>query len=309
MKKTIDFLVFNLLFTTAISNLVCAQSTISGTIPVTAYTQEQSQWCWAASARMVDWSYSTTTPPSQCSIVNKANDQCDGLFNFCCSTLNGSRPSACTTPLSSNYPNSMYGCDGSLSWLMGYYAGSNTTYGSSLSSSLVTGNIGAKRLMVARWGWTNGGGHFVVLYGFIQTNGYPLNVSYANPSSGSKVTETYTYFKSNSNRTWTHTVRMNNASVRRDGSEQENQMLEMEGNMRLYPNPSDGDLRIERYDHLLSAAKLSFVNTLGQVIYEVILKEGEMQTALDLKGKLAPGLYYVTMENNGERKTEKLVIR
>src|SRR5688572_24203888 len=88
--------------------------TVSGyySVGCTAYTQEHSQWCWAATCRMVDWTYSTVTPPAQCSIVNRANNQCD--VGSCCSGLSGSRPSACTDWSPSNQPLSMYGCNGSL---------------------------------------------------------------------------------------------------------------------------------------------------------------------------------------------------
>ncbi len=287
---------------------VFAQSSISATITVTPYTQEQSQWCWAACTRMVDWAYSSTTPPVQCSIVNKANDQCDGWFNICCSSLNGSRPSACSTPLSSNYPNNMYGCNGSLSWLMNYYAGPNTSYGSSLSSSLVTGNIAAGKLMVARWGWTSGGGHFVVLYGFKQVNGSPLTVSYANPSSGSRVTENYSYFVANSNRTWTHTLRMNQASVQRNAGPV-TQVTDFGTSLRIYPNPSVGVITIERMDRIEAVVAIKILQATGEVVYSGELQPGQMAETLNLKDKLAAGIYFLRATVDGEISTEKIIIQ
>src|SRR5688572_1119441 len=155
MKKIVTYIVGAMLCLSA--SVVSAQDY---TLNLTAYQQEQTQWCWAAATRMVDWSYSSVTPPSQCTIVNTANNTCDGWFNTCCNDLNGSRPSACTDPLGSNFPNSMMGCNGSLSWLLDNYAGANTTYTSSLAYTTVRSNLGAKKMMVARWGWTSGGGHF-----------------------------------------------------------------------------------------------------------------------------------------------------
>lgn len=286
------------------------------TLSITPYQQEQSQWCWAATTRMVDWSYSSVTPPSQCSIVNAANNTCDGWFNVCCGELNGSRPSACTDPLGSNYPNSMYGCNGSLSWLLNNYAGANTTYSSSLAYSTVSSNLANKKMMVARWGWTSGGGHFVVIYGNYMLN-TTQHVSYANPGSASKVTETYAYFKSNASRTWTHSIAMNGGTARRVTKPTTstptpvslNNDAALARNVKVYPNPSDGSFQLVRQEDVASPAKVTITNALGAVVYETVLPEGQREATVELKNKLSAGLYLVNMETNGERTIEKLLVR
>ena len=282
------------------------------TVNVTAYKQEQTQWCWAATTRMVDWAYSTVTPPSQCTIVNTANNTCDGWFNVCCGELNGSRPSACTDPLGSNFPNSMYGCNGSLSWLLNNYAGANSTAASSIAYSTVSSNLASKKLMVARWGWTSGGGHFVVIYGNYMLNS-TQNVSYANPGSGSKVTETYAYFKSNSSRTWTHSVTMNGGSVQRvaqtsTASPVTNNSAVLAKSVSVYPNPSEGTFQLLRAD-AAAPAKITITNALGDVVYETVLPAGKKEATVELKNKLRAGLYLVNMISNEEHTVEKLVIR
>jgi hypothetical protein len=290
-----------------ISGTAAAQ-TITGVYNVgcTAYQQQYSQWCWAACTRMVDWTYSSTTPPSQCTIVNKANDQCDGWFNTCCSTLDGGRPSACTTPSSSNYPNNMGGCNGSLSWLINYYAGGNSYSGNSLSYSTVSSNLSNNRMMVARWGWSSGGGHFVVIYGCYQMN-YVGQVQYANPGSGSKVTESYSYFLSNSSRTWTHSISMNGAAyhTRQAG---EGQKLEMV-NTRVFPNPSNGLIHLERFDDVSGEAKFSIMNALGEKIFSHVIPAYEMEATVDLSNQLSSGIYFIQIDNAGMQSTEKIIIQ
>lgn len=281
------------------------------TLSITPYKQEQTQWCWAATTRMVDWSYSSVTPPSQCTIVNAANNTCDGWFNTCCGELNGSRPSACTDALGSNFPNSMYGCNGSLSWLLNNYAGANTTAGSSLTYTTVSSNLANKKMMVARWGWTSGGGHFVVIYGNYMLNS-TQNVSYANPSSASKVTETYAYFKSNASRNWTHSITMNGGTARRVAQPAVTAVanpVSAERQVQVFPNPSDGSFHLLRLENSDAPAKISITNALGDIVYETVLPEGQKEATINMKNKLSAGLYLVNMESNGQRSVEKMVIR
>lgn len=302
---------FNRILYIIISCCIISQSGMSQTIAgvysvgCTAYTQEQTQWCWAACTRMVDWTYSSTTPPSQCTIVNKANDQCDGIFNTCCNTLNGSRPSACTTPASSNYPNNMGSCNGSLSWLINHYAGANSYSGSSLTYSAVSSNLAANKMMVARWGWTSGGGHFVVIYACYTFNGAG-QVQYANPASGSKVTESYTYFKSNSSRNWTHSISMNGAAYHtREGNTTSTMEL---NNVRVYPNPASDIVNIERFNDNLAEATFTLMNALGEVVFTKTISASEMVSTIQLPNDLQKGIYFIQIDNEGVRNTEKILI-
>ncbi|MBK0403527.1 T9SS type A sorting domain-containing protein [Adhaeribacter sp. BT258] len=305
-------------FTFVLGALLCLSASVASaqdySLNLTAYKQEQTQWCWAATTRMIDWAYSSTTPPSQCSIVNAANNTCDGWFNVCCNTLNGSRPSACTDPLGSNFPNSMSGCNGSLSWLLNNYAGANTSYSSSLAYSTVRSNLGSKKMMVARWGWTSGGGHFVVIYGNYTSSTGTNYIRYANPASGSKTSESDAYFRSNSSRTWTHSIAMNGGSYQRTaGPTVSNPVISNDPviaqRVSIYPNPTEGAFQLLRNDEATVAAKITITNTIGDVVYETEMPAGQREAALELKGKLSAGLYLVNLVSNGERTVEKLVIR
>lgn len=303
------------IFTYVMGTLLCLTSSVvfaqTYTLNLTAYKQEQTQWCWAATTRMIDWAYSSVTPPSQCSIVNAANNTCDGWFNVCCNTLNGSRPSACTDPLGSNFPNNMSGCNGSLSWLLNNYSGANTAYSSALSYSTVRSNLGGKKMMVARWGWTSGGGHFVVIYGNYTSSTGTNYIRYANPASGSKTSESDAYFRSNSSRTWTHSLAMNGGSYQRTANPvavtappSANQAK----SATLFPNPNNGSFQFVR-THDAAAASLRITNALGDVVYEAEMPAGQKETVIDLKGKISAGLYLLTTTTNGTREVSKLVIR
>ena len=302
------------IFTYIMGALLCLSSSAvfaqTYTLNLTAYKQEQTQWCWAATTRMIDWAYSSVTPPSQCSIVNAANNTCDGWFNVCCNTLNGSRPSACTDPLGSNFPNSMYGCNGSLSWLLNNYAGANTSYSSSLAYSTVRTNLGNKKMMVARWGWTSGGGHFVVIYGNYTSSTGTNYIRYANPGSGSKVSESDAYFRSNSSRTWTHSIAMNGGSYQRvaNPTVAASTTSALDRSLNVYPNPTDGSFQVER-NETTTEAKVTVTNALGEVVYETLLPTGQKALTVELKTKLSAGLYLVNLVSTNERSVEKLVIR
>ena len=57
------------------------------------------------------------------------------------------------------------------------------------------------RLFIIRWGWTSGGGHFLVGHGISGENIYYMNPWYG---EGKKVA-TYEWVKSDPSHTWTHT--------------------------------------------------------------------------------------------------------
>jgi hypothetical protein len=145
--------------------------------------QQYDQWCHAASIDMVAtyWGESHWT---QCDIVKKE-------FNS----------TSCP-----NQPTSSIGqtCDGLRR--MGY---SCTVYYSALAFSSAFSEIYTyRRPFIPRIGWTSGGGHLMVIKA--ADNVSPYYVKYNNPlpvgqgSASSWVT--YSYFKSNSTWTWTHTV-------------------------------------------------------------------------------------------------------
>ena len=106
--------------------------------------QTQSNWCWAATATSVShfyWFWSTWT---QCRVANGEL----GLSDCCNSTV----PSACNVP-----------------WFLDRALTRTNNFVSIMgpaSVQHVRDEIDAGRAVGARIGWTGGGGHFMVIYGY-----------------------------------------------------------------------------------------------------------------------------------------------
>ena len=161
---------------------------------VPSVIQEHSQWCWSATSKSILSLYNKT--PSQCQIVNWAY----GL-NYACgnSTFNWNSPA--------NQPNGMYGSNGSVQNILNAWGVPNTAYSTASSWSSVQYDINNNRPFVIRYGWSSGGGHIMVGYGYYVTN----NVAYIrimNPWPGEGYTSrTYSSAVSASDHQWTHTQR------------------------------------------------------------------------------------------------------
>jgi ABC-type bacteriocin/lantibiotic exporter with double-glycine peptidase domain len=143
--------------------------------------QTYSQWCHAGSIQMIIRAYGNNSW-TQCDIVKKE-------FN---SSSCPNNP-ATTTQL----------CDGIRR--IGYTC---TNTNAPLSWSASWNEIASYHPFVVRIGWTGGGGHFMVIRGVDNTS--PTYVTYNNPlpvGSGSASNwVTYSYMRSNSSWTWTHTM-------------------------------------------------------------------------------------------------------
>ncbi|WP_231137246.1 C39 family peptidase [Chromobacterium paludis] len=162
-------------------------------VPLTV--QEHSQWCWAGSSKAVLAAYNKT--PSQCAIVNWAFG-----ISYACGNSSFNWNSY------ANRPNNMFGGDGSLQDILRNWGVPNFTVYDYLSWTHVQQDIQAKRPFVIRYGWTGGGGHFIVGRGYQSGSGG--NYLYMmNPWPGEGMTyATYGYVVSASDHDWTHTLRM-----------------------------------------------------------------------------------------------------
>jgi hypothetical protein len=111
--------------------------------------QTQSNWCWAATATSVShfyWSESTWT---QCLVANGEL----GYSNCCSHPV----PSACNVP-----------------WYLDRAFTRTDNFRSQIGQATfqqVRDEIDAGRLVGARIGWTGGGGHFMVIYGYSLVDG------------------------------------------------------------------------------------------------------------------------------------------
>ena len=160
-------------------------------------TQEYDQWCWAGVSSCILDFYGH--PVSQCSIAEYSRTVITwgsyGSTN-CCVNANA----GC------NYWNYNYGNAGSIQDILLHFSNiSNTGLGRTLSLTEIQTQINQYRPFVVRWGWTTGGGHFVVGYGISGNNIYYMNPW---PGEGLKIA-TYTWLTNDGSHTWTHTNQLN----------------------------------------------------------------------------------------------------
>ncbi len=156
--------------------------------------QEHSNWCWAGCSQCI--LYFKGTYPSQCSIVNYAWGRSD-----CCGNSSYYWNHAC------NQPNGIYGGSGTIqgilsNWGVNSYGGAYYLYWNTCKNE-----INGNDLFVMRFGWTSGGGHFLVGYGYWVSGGTNY-LGYMDPWTGEGYTwSTYNWVVSSSNHNWTHTLR------------------------------------------------------------------------------------------------------
>jgi hypothetical protein len=82
----------------------------------------------------------------------------------------------------------------------------------------------------------------------------------------------------------------------------ENELL---AGVKVYPNPSKGNFRIEVKEAGGKPVKATFYNTLGQEVYRK--SNLEANTEIDLS-HLANGIYQLRLEVNGTMVTKRIVI-
>jgi len=297
-----------------------------------SYIQEQTQWCWAASTQMVYWNYGSGTI-NQCDAVNvsKWNEFWGG-----CGNLDNSWTSACSNPSKYNNPQAMYGCGGSLQSTLSDYGIASTAYGSNLSASTVAANTKARKLMIARWGWNNGGGHFVVINRY--KNGF---VYFNDPWSGSAIWSYNTFNTANGQGSWTHTLRMNSATVygstlyrtaNSSGSYDEDSKqyrapnssasydskqyktanpkdskadFTTEFSINLYPNPATEKVNILLNGEKNNDNQILITDVTGKVVFKQVYSKETPSVLLDVDS-WNRGIYLVTANNN---LSKKLILR
>lgn len=168
-----------LLFSTSLASfagVAPAFTTIQKSLNITSCVQEQSNWCWAATTQCTA-KFIKGTNPSQTSIVT-------GIFG-------SPAPNSTVTLAQDN--TSLVNC--------GLHA---TTYPASVSFSTIVGNIDSNRPMKSGILWTDGGGHFLTIYGY-WTDQTSYTVSYMNPANGGFNTVSYDYLVSNPAYHWSVT--------------------------------------------------------------------------------------------------------
>ncbi len=163
------------------------------TLSVPEVFQEYSDWCWAGSTQAALYHYGYY--PSQCEIANytwNTSRCCAGGSSFY------ARVKGC------NKANWFSGTDGSVegilnNWNVGTFASETT-----LTWAVCVQELDNGQPFMMRFGWTGGGGHFLVGYGYISSGSY---LKYMDPWPGEGYTTSlYTYVVSSPDHDWTHSM-------------------------------------------------------------------------------------------------------
>jgi len=133
---------------------------------VSEIEQEQTQWCWAAVSKCVLDYYNFAQP--QCDIAEYARIQDSAYFG---------NTNCCVDPNQGcNNSNGMWGCTGCMEDILLNFGGI-TTIGSlsTLTQTQWQAEINNNRPFIIRYGWNNGGGHFVVGHGILGSDYYTMD--------------------------------------------------------------------------------------------------------------------------------------
>jgi hypothetical protein len=153
--------------------------------------QERSQWCWAAVSKSLLGYYGQEL--EQCEIAE---------YTRSVATWHSFGPVHCCTAGCDHW-NYLQGTAGSIEDILLHFGGiqTNWTLGTLMPDEIGTEMAGGRPFII-RWGWTGGGGHFLVIHGMSGNNVY-----YMDPLYGSMVAN-ITQMYSGAHHTWTSTLQM-----------------------------------------------------------------------------------------------------
>ena len=190
------------------STFLFVSSLFAATIlPIPLTTQQHDQWCWSGTTTSIIQYYGTQV--RQCDVANFARTQINkttapfhnfGTTDCCVDTSTFAKSQA---PGSCNYWNYNWGNPGSIQDILNNWSVTNGTLGGTYTFAEVQTQINAGHPFIIRYGWTAGGGHFIVGRGF---DANTQNVYLMNPwpGDGYQIVQ-YNTVVSASDHTWTHT--------------------------------------------------------------------------------------------------------
>jgi hypothetical protein len=250
------------------------------------------QWCWAGISKTVLDYYGFFK--QQCDIAEWVRTTAT-FHNFgsvnCCTNAN----QGC------NYWNYNYGYAGSIQEILIHFGSlQNIGVANALTLTEITTEIQNNRLFVIRWGWSTGGGHFIVGHGISGNNIYFMNPwfgeglhigTYNFMLSGVDNTSTATH-------TWTHTNKITSivSAVNEAGDEE---------TISVYPNPFCSETTLQS-DKVFKDATLTIYNLYGQTVKQI--KNISGQTITLYRDNLPGGLYFINLTQGNKTFTDKLVI-
>ncbi len=156
------------------------------TLPFTMDSQQQANWCWAATSKSVSHFYNGASAWTQCTIANAELNRTD-----------------CCTPAGASGPCNQYGYLDQALTVTGNLA--SPVVNGATAFTTVQGEVNGGRALGCRIGWFNGGGHFMVIFGWQVTAGTASYVDIGDPIYGNSHI-TYSAFCNNYRNAgaWTH---------------------------------------------------------------------------------------------------------
>ncbi len=155
-------------------------------LAITHYRQNESNWCWASAAQVVI-KWHTGTKYAQCTLAKY-----------------GKGSSTCANSV---------GSTGDIEKIVDHYLGEGGNWhNAGIYNLYLSASIDQRRPIISRIQWRAGGGHFVTVYGYRNTNGaYTVLYSNENGAVGTgtdakRSTRTVAQFVSNSDFTNTHNM-------------------------------------------------------------------------------------------------------
>ncbi|HEY3447016.1 MAG TPA: C39 family peptidase [Myxococcales bacterium] len=161
-------------------------------LQVTQVEQEHTLWCWAGTSRTVLLHFGVDQP--QCALAEyarthtTASDVNLGTVDCCVDWQQGC-----------NNWNYFWFFGGSIADILDHYAGlQNLTFERALSLAEIQQSLDVGRLVLVRWVWSNGSGHFLLIHGYEGTATYYMDPW---PGEGLKVAE-YDWMYLGGDHTW-----------------------------------------------------------------------------------------------------------
>ena len=267
----------------SLSLVLLIYSGSSQILSVSEVIQEQNQWCWAAASVCVLSYYGVSV--SQCQVAEYTRTTAT-WHNF--GSVN-----CCVNPnMGCNYWNYNWGYAGSIRDILIYFGGlDNLGVTSPFSLELIATELSENRLFIIRWGWTSGGGHFLVGHGLSGNNVHYMDPWYG---EGLKVAN-YDWVVSSTNHTWTSTNRLNiTTSV--------NEPEQIEG-WRVFPNPVLNELLIKKPGNNMDVCfELTTIG--GQVIKSGVFSSEKKQINTSY---LSPGMYLIIINDEAQTTVQKVI--
>ena len=254
--------------------------------------QEQDQWCWAASTKDVLDYYGFSK--KQCEIAEWVRTTAT-FYNF------GSTNCCTNASKGCNYWNYNYNEKGSMQDILIHFGNlQNTGVAAALTQTEIQTELSNNRLFIIRWGWSQGGGHFIVGHGISGSNVYYMNPWFG---EGKKIA-THSWMKKGAasggdTHTWTHTNKITSTVT---GINQQEA-----ANMHYYPNPANASLTIEGLKQD-KPVKLEILDMLGKVCISREFIPSSDKTIIET-GSLNRGMYILKLYTASLSTEQKLIVQ